>query len=203
MDGAAHPVVHEEQPLHQAGRPLADANVAVILLHGRGSTAQQILTLADWFKRPDVAYLAPQAFGNTWYPFSFLVPLEHNEPYLTSALRLVGNLVRTDRRSGDSGRTNYLGRFFARGMLGFGVCRSQCAAVWRLVCIERRRHRSGGYPTGLPGGIGRYTGVYWLQRCRSAHSARSCSRIHEVFRELGGDVTEKIYPGMATYDQRR
>src|SRR5687768_11846108 len=63
----------------------------MVMVHGRGATAESILELAEVFAQPGVAYLAPQAAGGTWYPFSFLAPIEQNEPYLTSALRAVGD----------------------------------------------------------------------------------------------------------------
>lgn len=75
------------------GRPLDEASAAMILVHGRDGSAEGILQLARELGRPDVAYLAPSAAGNTWYPYSFLAPLERNEPYLSSALRLVGSAV--------------------------------------------------------------------------------------------------------------
>ena len=62
------------------------AKAAMILVHGRGASAESMLSLADVLAQPDFAYLAPQAAGGTWYPYSFLAPLEDNEPWLTSAL---------------------------------------------------------------------------------------------------------------------
>jgi len=69
-----------------AGVPLARADKAVIMLHGRGATAPDILTLTEHFETSDLAYLAPQAPGNSWYPYSFLAPLDRNEPALSQAL---------------------------------------------------------------------------------------------------------------------
>ena len=76
-----------------AGAPLAAARAAVILLHGRGATATGILELAGELAAPGLAFLAPQAAGGTWYPLSFLAPLEANQPWLDSALATVGDLV--------------------------------------------------------------------------------------------------------------
>jgi len=73
-------------PVLEAGEPLAKARAAMILVHGRGATAQDIMTLAEDLMHPGFAYLAPQAAGNAWYPNPFTAPLEANEPYLTSAL---------------------------------------------------------------------------------------------------------------------
>jgi len=84
---------HAGQPVQRAGEPLEQARAALILLHGRGATAGSILALADEIGRDGFAYLAPQAAGHTWYPYPFTAPLAANEPFLSSALALVGRFV--------------------------------------------------------------------------------------------------------------
>lgn len=91
---------HANQPVRHLGAPLAEAKGAVVLLHGRGGSAEDILRLAQPFRREGLAYLAPQAAGNTWYPNSFLAPREANEPYLTSALAKVGSVIAELESSG-------------------------------------------------------------------------------------------------------
>ena len=93
---------HRGGPVLHAGVPLKDAVGAVILLHGRGGSAQDILSLADEFASPHVAYLAPGASGNSWYPFSFLAPIEKNEPWLTSALHKVQTTIQDAGAAGIS-----------------------------------------------------------------------------------------------------
>jgi predicted esterase len=80
---------HQDAPVRYSGKPLSEAAGAVILLHGRGGSADDILSLARELYLPALAYLAPQAAGNSWYPNSFLAPVAQNEPWLTSALRKV------------------------------------------------------------------------------------------------------------------
>jgi predicted esterase len=80
---------HKDGPVLRAGKPLEAATGAVILLHGRGGSADDILSLANELYLPDLAYLAPQAAANTWYPNSFLAPVAQNEPWRTSALRKI------------------------------------------------------------------------------------------------------------------
>jgi phospholipase/carboxylesterase len=84
---------HGNQPLLERGAPLAEAEGAIILLHGRGGSAEDIVTLGDDLGGPEFAYLAPQAANHTWYPSSFLAPLKQNEPYLSSALARVESIV--------------------------------------------------------------------------------------------------------------
>src|SRR5579862_8120934 len=91
LDASSDP--HADQPILSTGAPVAEADVVLILLHGRGATAESILELYDVFELETLAALAPQAAGNTWYPNSFLAPLESNQPYLDSALSRVESIV--------------------------------------------------------------------------------------------------------------
>src|SRR5688500_17520097 len=88
-----HPHPHAGQAVIRRGPAIAQARAAVVLVHGRGDSAAGILGLADEFDAPGITWIAPNAAGNTWYPYSFLAPIEQNEPYLSSALQLVGSLV--------------------------------------------------------------------------------------------------------------
>ncbi|MBC6937530.1 MAG: phospholipase, partial [Chloroflexi bacterium] len=81
---------HQNQPLLSAGAAPEKARAALLLVHGRGATAASILSLADEFQQDEFLYLAPQAGGNTWYPYSFLSPITSNEPGLSSGLAAVG-----------------------------------------------------------------------------------------------------------------
>src|SRR5688572_9314404 len=84
---------HAGTPVLRLGPEPRDARLAVIAVHGRGASAEDILGLAQELRLADVLFLAPQAAGNTWYPYSFLSPIEQNEPALTSALNRIGSLV--------------------------------------------------------------------------------------------------------------
>src|SRR4029077_15021360 len=84
-------IAHGERTVH-AGEPLRAARAAMILLHGRGATAEDILTIASEIQHPGWAYVAPQAAGSAWYPNPFTAPLERNEPYLSAALDTVSKL---------------------------------------------------------------------------------------------------------------
>jgi phospholipase/carboxylesterase len=84
---------HRDQPVRTLGAKLNQASAAVILLHGRGASAEDILGLATEMYDEHYAYLAPQAAGHSWYPYSFLAPIQQNEPWLSSALAKVGATV--------------------------------------------------------------------------------------------------------------
>lgn len=94
------PDPHAATAVLDRGAAIEQATLAVILLHGRGSSAEDILSLGAAFALPGVAYIAPEAAGHAWYPQSFLAPREANEPYLSSALARIDSLVRSLEEAG-------------------------------------------------------------------------------------------------------
>ena len=90
-DAAGHP--HGGQRVLMGGAPHDSARGGLVAIHGRGACAEDIFALAKEVVPPDIAILAPQAAGNTWYPYRFLEPTERNEPYLSSALQVVADLI--------------------------------------------------------------------------------------------------------------
>jgi predicted esterase len=90
--------IHENQSLVQSGTPLETAKAVMILLHGRGDNAQGIMGLSQEFERSDMAFIAPQAANNTWYPFRFIEPTSSNEPYLTSAVQTITNILQMTQK---------------------------------------------------------------------------------------------------------
>lgn len=86
------PGPHAGQPVRSAGVELGKARAALILVHGRGASAQDMLPLVDHLSAPGFAYLAPEAFGHIWYPNRYDTPLAGNEPWLSSALDGLGGL---------------------------------------------------------------------------------------------------------------
>lgn len=105
---------HAGQPVLRRGPAVSDARIVAILAHGRGGSADEMLGLAEELGIDDVAYLAPQAAAHSWYPYSFLAPIEQNEPWLSSALkRLTGLIDALAEQSVPSERVALLG--FSQG----------------------------------------------------------------------------------------
>jgi predicted esterase len=191
------PGPHNGASLLVAGTPLAEARGALILVHGRGATADGMVDLARHFRAERFALLAPQAIGNSWYPFSFLMPLAQNQPHLDSALALLGAL--TDQVGADGIPRD------RQVLLGFsqGACLAQEFAA-------RSGKRWGGV-VGLSGGLigppgtprvypAGFTGTPVILGCSDVDPHIPEGRVHEsaqVFEQLGGEVTKRIYPGMA------
>jgi phospholipase/carboxylesterase len=105
------PDPHKNDLVRRLGPPIEDATGVVILLHGRGGSAEDILSLAGLIKLPQLTYLAPQAAENSWYPNSFLAPIASNEPWLSSALRKVESIVEMVEHSGISASRIAIGGF--------------------------------------------------------------------------------------------
>jgi predicted esterase len=188
--------VHQGQPVYTAGKALTEAKGALILVHGRGATAQSILALGNELAHPDLAYLAPQAAGNIWYPHSFLMPLAQNEPYLSSALQRIGEVVAQIEAAGIQTERIILG----------GFSQGACLAS-EFVARNARRYGgllvfSGGLigPPGTPRDyVGSLADTPIFLGCSDVDFHIPKERVMEsaeVFRRLGAQVTAKLYPNL-------
>jgi predicted esterase len=187
---------HAGQPVIERGAPLETATAAVIMVHGRGASPDDILALVPHLSHADVAYLAPAAAHRSWYPYSFMADISSNEPWLTSALDVLGSLV---------GRVEAAGIPQSRIiLLGFsqGACLSAEFAV-------RHGSRFGGIVVfsggliGPPGTAwalnGEFAGTPVFLGCSDVDAHIPRERVIEsadAFRRMGAEVTARIYPGM-------
>jgi predicted esterase len=190
------PGPHQGQPIRHAGEALVHARAAMVMVHGRGASANDIMTLSRELAVPGFAYLAPQAAGNTWYPFSFLSPIAQNEPGISSGLAAIADVLESIERAAVNAERVML--------LGFsqGACLS-------LEFAARAARRYGGI-VGLSGGLigpegtprdysGALAGTPIFLGCSDVDPHIPASRVVEtatVLRRLGGDVDMRIYPGM-------
>ena len=187
---------HENSPVLAAGATLGEARAAMILIHGRGASAQDILTLVPYLDFPDMAYLAPQAEGFTWYPNRFIVPVEHNEPHLSAALSKVDGLVRHVEAGGVPIEKIFIGGFSQGACLASEYVIRNPRPYGGLLAF------SGGYigPIGpLREAAGRLDGVPALLGCSDVDPHIPLQRVNEttaLLRAMGADVIERIYPGM-------
>jgi phospholipase/carboxylesterase len=177
-----------------AGVPLDQAKRVLIMTHGRGASAQSILSLAAELAVDGFALAAPQATGNTWYPYSFLAPEAQNEPGLSSGLAVLKELLDTVKAAGILSENVYF--------LGF----SQGACLTSEF-VARHAQPFGGVFILSGGVIGdtvkteRYTGDFAetpiFLGCSDVDAHVPKDRVQdssEVFRTLGATVTERIYP---------
>lgn len=177
------------------GVPIAEAKKAIIFIHGRGATAEDILSLNNHLKIADAALFAPQATNNSWYPYSFMAPVRENQPALDSALDVLKTLVIEIESSGIPKDQIYF--------VGF----SQGACL-TLEYITRNAARYGGAVAFTGGLIGKeinmqnYKGdfkktpVLITTGDPDPHVPVSRVEISQVImKKMNADVTVKIYPG--------
>jgi phospholipase/carboxylesterase len=179
----------------QAGTPLREASAAMVLVHGRGASAEDIMLLGQELSMPGFTYLAPQAPGNTWYPNRYSAPIPSNEPWLSSALEGLEMLLSRVEEVVLLTRTVLLG--FSQG------------ACLTLEFAARHARRYGGVvglsgaliglpetPRNYPGSLER-TPVFLGCSDVDPHVAAADVLVSaDVLRRLGGDVTARLYPGL-------
>ncbi|KAB2905305.1 MAG: phospholipase [Anaerolineae bacterium] len=189
-------MIHQNQPLLAAGKPLSDASAAMIMVHGRGASAESILSLASEFDLPEFAYLAPQAAGYTWYPQRFIAPTAQNEPHLSSALQRVGEVVVQIEQHGIP----------AEKIILLGFSQGACLVV---EYAARNAKRWGGVAV-LSGGLigdkvtlenytGSLDGTPAFLGCSDPDFHIPAERVREsthILRQLSADVTERLYPNL-------
>jgi predicted esterase len=191
-------ILHDRQQVLRGGAPLPEARAMLLLLHGRGASAEDIFSLGEAAAagNPDVALVAPQAAGGTWYPQRFLAPVARNEPYLSSALGVIANLV----AEASENRIR-----FDRVVIA-GFSQGACLAL-EFACRHPRRYGGivglSGALIGPPGGTRRTAGgldgapVYLGCDENDAHiPLASVEESASIFTKLGAQVTKTIFTGL-------
>ena len=182
-------------PLRSAGTPIQEAEAAMIMVHGRGATAEDILSLARDLDRPTFAYLAPQAANHAWYPYSFLEPIEKNEPWLSSALLTLEETL--------SFVTSHLP---PERIVLLGFSQGACLALEFAARNARRYGGIAGLSGGLIGPAGTprdyadsMEGTPVFLGCSDVDFHIPKERVEEtarVFSDLGAKVTLRLYTNM-------
>ncbi len=184
--------IHENQTLLQSGTPLEAAKAVMILIHGRGDSRQGIMGLSQEFETQDIAFLAPQAANNTWYPFRFIEPTSRNEPYLSSAIQTINNILEMTQKHLPLHRTFLLG--FSQG------------ACLALEVAARHGAKFGGVIAFSGGLIGDTLEPERYQNLEQTPVFLGCSdvdahipktRVEEsaaVLERLNANVTMRLYP---------
>lgn len=179
-----------------AGKPLDKASKALIMLHGRGGSAEDVLSLAQYFNVTDYALLAPQATNNTWYPHSFMAPVADNEPWLSSAIETVES---TFKKAADAG-------IQPENIYFFGFSQGACLT---LEFTARHAQKLGGIAAVIGGVIGEkinYNNYKGNFERTPVFIGTSDPDFHvpvarvdasaNILKELNADVTEKVYKGL-------
>ncbi len=187
---------HGDAAVLTAGAAIGTAKAGMVMVHGRGANAADILSLSEIFERPDIAYFAPEATGHTWYPRPFTAPVEQNEPYLGSALRTIAGLLAGLARDGVLPERIVL--------LGFsqGACLCSTAAQRRPARYAGVIVYSGGL-IGPPGTTwaeaGDFAGTPAFFGCSNVDGHIPEERVlasAALYERMGATVTTRIYPWM-------
>jgi predicted esterase len=189
------PEILKRHELRQAGAPPEKAKCVALLIHGRGATAESILSLADAVALPDLCYLAPQAKGQSWYPQSFMAPTAANEPFLSHSLARVAAII-TDLAEEGAPMEKL-------ALIGFS--QGACLAAETALRSPRPYGFIGilsGGAIGPPGTPRDYAGSLAAVRVfigcaeRDPHIPRErVEETAELFGKLGARVSKRIYPG--------
>ncbi len=187
---------HHSSKILLEGVNLENASSVMIMIHGRGATAESILDISQYFIADDVSYIAPQANGGAWYPFSFLMPTEQNEPGITSGLQKISEIVDYVIASGIPAQKIML--------LGFsqGACLSLEWTARSIKDISAVFGLSGGL-IGPFGTKRNYSGTLEntsvFLGCSDVDFHIPKERVIEsadVFKRLNATVTLNLYPNM-------
>ncbi|MEZ4729534.1 MAG: dienelactone hydrolase family protein [Caldilineaceae bacterium] len=190
------PGAHQGQRVYTAGKALHEAQGAMILVHGRGASAEDILTLASELHHLDLAYLAPQAAGNTWYPHSFLMPLVQNEPYLSSALQRVGEVLAQVEAAGIPAERVIIGGFSQGACLASEFVARNAQRYGGLLVFSGGLIGPPGTPRDYAGSLADTPVFLGCSDVDFHIPAARVTESAEVLRRMGGQVTAKLYPKM-------
>jgi predicted esterase len=187
---------HANRPVLTGGAPLAEARAAVVLAHGRGADARDILGLAEAFSVPDVAFLAPDAANNAWYPARFMEPIAINEPWLSSALNCFDRVVHSALEAGIPAERIVLGGFSQGACLALEYAARHAtrfggvlAFAGGLIGPDGLERADTGRFDGTPVFIGVGDQDAHIPVARAQHAA-------EVLTTLGATVDLRIYRGV-------
>lgn len=190
------PGPHGGQPVFTAGAPLQNASTVAVLVHGRGGAAADMLAFARELGQPGFGYLAPQAREHTWYPQSFLAPIEANEPWLSSALAALKDVVgKALDAAGPPERLMLLG-FSQGGCLTLEYTARNPRSYGAVVGLSAGLIGPEGTPRSYQGSL---DGVPVFLGCSDVDPHIPVERVHEtaeVLSGMGASVDKRIYPGM-------
>ena len=187
---------HANQPVLTSGAKLTDARGAVVMIHGRGATAESILAMVPAIGAPGFAYLAPQAQGSTWYPFSFLSPIPQNEPGISSGMRSIERVLDAIQAAGISPEHTVLLGFSQGACLTTEFVARHARTYGGVVGLSGGLIGPDGTPRDYPGSLG---GTPVFLGCSDIDSHIPAGRVREtaeVLSSMGAKVTLRLYPGM-------
>jgi phospholipase/carboxylesterase len=194
MTTNTHP--HQGQPVLFAGTAVAQAAAAMIMLHGRGANAEDILGLTHELDITNIACYAPQAANYAWYPQRFVAPEAQNEPYLSSALQVVGDLVAQIEAAGIGAEKIMLLGFSQGACLALEYVARNPRRYGAAIALSGALIERGDQPREYTGSL---AGTPCFLGCSDVdfHIPRErVERSAAILQTLGGEVDLRLYRGM-------
>ena len=192
----AQATLHQGMPVARYGADAGEAHAAMLMIHGRGATAEDILYLAHELNAPHVAFLAPQAANATWYPNRFIAPVAANEPWLSSALQVVDDLIGSLVAAGIAHDKIFLLGFSQGGCLATEYAARNPRRYAGVIGLSSGLIENGDQPRAYTGTL---DGTPVLLGCSDVDFHIPLARVErtaQIFADLGAAVDTRIYPGM-------
>lgn len=190
---------HQSTQIAEGGVPASEGDAAMIMIHGRGATAPSIIQLANEFETVKKLTLrAPQASGNTWYPYSFMAPSEQNQPGLSSGLQKIYDIVQDLKSDGFSEEQIYFLGFSQGACLASEYVARHPAKYGGLIALSGGMIGNGPeVPREEYEGDLKATPIFMGCSDVDPHIPKErVNESEEVFTKLNANVTKKLYPGM-------
>ncbi|CAN5850846.1 dienelactone hydrolase family protein [soil metagenome] len=188
--------LHQGMPVLTAGASLKQAKAAMILLHGRGASAEDILTLTQEFDHPDFAYLAPQAADSQWYPNRFIAPLASNEPWFSAAITKVASVLAQINAANIAVENVFLLGFSQGACLALEFAARHPQPYGGVIALSGALIENGDKPRDYPGSL---AGTPTFLGCSDVDFHIPAGRVErsaKILQQLGASVTLRLYPNM-------
>ena len=186
---------HQQMPLVETGAPFEEAKIAIIMIHGRGASAESILGIANEIEaREKIVFLAPKAQNHTWYPYSFLSPLEQNQPHLNSAIQSIYNAIQHAVNNGIAHHRIILLGFSQGACLASEFAARHPAKYAGVVALSGGVIGSSFQPELYAGDL---DNTPYFIGCSDVDPHIPEQRVHEsasLLKRLNAQVTKRIYP---------
>lgn len=188
--------MHQGQPVLTTGTPLDQAQAALVMIHGRGASASDVLSLTQELDVTGFTCLAPQAAGGQWYPYRFIEPVERNEPYLTSALQTVDAVISAVAKAGISREKLIVLGFSQGACLALEYAARHPQLYGGVVALSGALIMNGDRARDYTGSLDN-TPIFLGCSDRDPHVPEG--RVDEsatILQNLGARVEKRIYPNM-------
>lgn len=179
-----------------SGTDLSNATKVLIMVHGRGGSADDILSLAHFLHVKDFALLAPEASGNSWYPYAFIEKPEQNEPWLTASLSLLAEVVEDVHKEGIEDENIFLLGFSQGACLVLEFAARNATKYGGIVAFSGGLIGDRIYPENYHGDF-QDTPVFIGSSDPDPHiPVKRVGATAKIFEQMNAEIVVQLYPQM-------